>query len=488
MASISKGKGTDFDTIIVGAGISGINAAYRVQTELPSYSYTILESRSAIGGTWDLFRYPGIRSDSDLHTFGFSWRPWSEPKAIADGESIRTYIRESAEAYGIDKNIQYHRKLIAANWSSDTQKWNLLVEFKGEKSVYTARFLVLSTGYYDYNEPLKAEIPGIDKFKGQIIHPQSWPEDLDYTNKKIVIIGSGATAITLLPNLTSKAAHVTMLQRSPGYILALPSVDPSGNFFRKIFPAWLAFKLVRWKFLLLPFFFFQFCRFFPNAARRAIQANTQSHLPAGISHDPDFKPKYNPWEQRLCVCPDGDFYKALASGKADIVTDTIKTITETGIVTENGTELDADIIVTATGLKMLLAGGARMTVNEKPIPISERFMWKSAMMQDVPNLVFMIGYTNASWTLGADTSALLLCNLCKYMDERGMGSATPKVKEGARMGSRSILNLNSTYIEKAKGMLPKAGNVAPWKPRDNYFLDMWGVNHGLTKDIEFISR
>lgn len=490
MGSIDKNLHThielDLDIVIVGAGISGINAAYRIQTELPNYKYTILESRGAIGGTWDLFRYPGIRSDSDLHTFGFSWRPWFERKAIAEGDSIRKYIRESAEEHGIDKKILFHHRLLQANWSSDDQRWSLdVLNAEGENMTFTARFVIFSTGYYDYNQPLQTQIPGLDNFKGQIIHPQFWPEDLDYMDKKVVIIGSGATAVTILPNIAKKATKVTMLQRSPGYILTQPSVDPVGDWLRRWLPESLAFKLVRYKFLIIPFLFFKFCRTFPNAARWVLQKRTSMDIPTEMPLDPNFNPKYGPWEQRLCVCPDGDFFKALKSGKADIVTGNIKTVTDHGIVMENGTSVEADIIVTATGLKMQLAGGSNVSVDGKPVDFASKFVWKSAMLQNVPNAALVIGYTNASWTLGADVTANLICKLCKYMDSKHLASATPRVQEGSNMAKLPFLNLNSTYIEKAKGELPTAGDKAPWKGRANYFVDRWVASHDLTKDLHF---
>ena len=477
---------TGYDMIIIGAGISGINAAYRVQTELPNYKYTIFESRGAIGGTWDLFRYPGIRSDSDLHTFGFPWRPWSDKKAIADGTSIRNYVQKSAETYGIDRKIQFHHKVLAADWSSNEQRWALSVDADGEKTTVYARFIILSTGYYDYSEPLQASIPGLDSFKGKVIHPQFWPEDYDYSNKNMIIIGSGATAITLLPIVAEKAAKVTMLQRSPTYVIALPTEDPTGNFIRRFLPNWLAFKIVRWKFLVLPFLFFKFCRGFPNAARKVLRKRTMEHLPKTIPHDPNFKPKYNPWEQRMCVCPDGDFFKALKRGNADIVTDSIDTVTEHGITTQNGTKLDADVIVTATGLKMQLAGGAKISVDGKFVNPGDKFMWKGMMLQDMPNAAFVIGYTNASWTLGADATAKHVCRMLKYMDKAGLESATPRVGKDERLVESPVMNLNSTYLEKAKGTLPKAGDSGPWQPRSSYLTDIWVSSYGnLTKGIHF---
>jgi cation diffusion facilitator CzcD-associated flavoprotein CzcO len=523
MGSISTPGSEEFDVVIIGAGLSGINAAYRVQTQLPDCTYTVIEARNAIGGTWDLFRYPGIRSDSDLHTFGFPWRPWLEPKAIADGESIRNYIRESAEEFGIDKKIQYQTKLLAADWSSDEQKWSLSVGRKKEGGgmaddmrTLKARFMILSTGYYDYDEALKTNIPNLDTFQGQTIHPQFWPKDLDYSNKKIVLIGSGATAITLFSVLAETAASVTMVQRSPSYILSLPAVDPTGEALRKFFPAWIASRLLRWKYLIQPYLFFQFCRSFPNAAKKIMHKRTQQSLPSDIPLDPHFKPSYNPWEQRLCVCPDGDFYTALKKGNTDIVTDTIKTVTETGLITESGKEIEADIIITATGLKILLAGGTKLSLDGKKLNPNEKFLWKNTMIQDVPNAAVVIGYTNASWTLGSDTAALLICRILKRMRSLGLTSATPslgtitsdssnghitggpeqKMKlnghiqttdpEWHGMKEMKLLDLSSTYVEKAKGVLPKAGDRGPWQPRTNYFADAWGAIFGnITKGLRY---
>jgi cation diffusion facilitator CzcD-associated flavoprotein CzcO len=487
MSSIPNSlAGYDFDVIIVGAGISGINAAYRVQTQLPGHSYTIIEARDAIGGTWDLFRYPGIRSDSDLHTFGFPWRPWSKAKAIADGESIRNYIRESAEQYGIDKKIQFHHRLEACDWSSAEQQWTLSVNTNGQLINLTSRFMILSTGYYDYHEPMRAIIPGIDDFQGSVVHPQFWPEDLDYTGKKMVIIGSGATAITLLPNLADKAAQVTMLQRSPTYILSLPAIDPSGDWARRWLPKWTADVLLRWKNIVFPFLFFKFCRAFPNVARKVLRRNVEKLLPPSIPHDPNFKPSYGPWEQRLCVCPDGDFFEALRDKNCDVVTSNIKSVTATGIETETGKIIDADIIITATGLKIQLAGGARISIDGKTVNVSEKYVWKGVMLQDIPNACLVIGYTNASWTLGADATAGLVCRLIKHMEKNDQSSAVPTVPNGQEMEATPMLNLSSTYIEKAKGSLPCAGNSAPWKPRNSYLTDIWVSKYGsVTTGMEF---
>jgi cation diffusion facilitator CzcD-associated flavoprotein CzcO len=476
----------DFDVVIIGAGVSGINAAQRVQTKLPGVSYTVLEARGAIGGTWDFFKYPGIRSDSDLYTFGFPWRPWSSSKAIADGPSIKKYLAESATEYGIDKHIQFHHKLVSANWSSKDQTWSLEIDNKGEKQHIVARFMIYGSGYYDYEEPLQTTISGIENFKGVKIHPQFWPEDLDYAGKNIVIVGSGATAITLMPVLAQTAASVTMLQRSPTYIIVQPSED-SGSWIRSILPSWLSHRLIRWKYMWGMFLYFKFCRAFPTTAKRGIKAATEKELPKHIAQDPNFKPAYDPWDQRLCVCPDGDFYRALRQGNANVVTDTIKTVTDTGIITTGDITLDADIIVTATGLKMKFAGGTRVVVDGSPIKFSDKYLWKGVLIQDVPNTAFLQGYTNASWTLGAEASAQLICRIMSHMISSGLAVVTPRVEDESKVQPTSLMNLKSTYIAAGKDEMPKGGDIGPWKPRVNYFKDFWNAKFGgLHEGLEYI--
>ena len=477
MNGTPKSSKNDWDIVIIGAGISGINSAYRVQTQLPGKSYTILEARGAIGGTWDLFKYPGIRSDSDLHTFGFPWRPWQEQKSIADGASIAKYVRETASMYGIDQRIQYHHKVTSMDWSSDEQSWTLTVSANGEeKSIFT-KFLFVCTGYYDYAEPLPATIPGIENFKGTVVHPQFWPSDLDHSNKRIIIIGSGATAVTLVPSLAETASHVTMLQRSPSYLLSLPNPG-GGSLLSRVLPRWLSSKLNRLRFLLVPFLFFQFCKAYPNAARTVLRRVTTRQLPPNVPHDPHFEPAYNPWEQRMCVCPDGDFYRSLRRGTADIATGRIQRVTERGITLESGEELAADIIVTATGLKIQLAGGANLRTDGEAVDIGRKFLWKGVMLQDVPNLSFVIGYTNASWTLGADATALLITRLLKFMEKNGWGSTVPRLEDPETLNQVPVLNLSSTYVKRAMDQMPKAGDKGQWKARDNYFTDLWNAKFG----------
>jgi len=447
----------NYDVVIIGAGISGINLAYRLQTQLPDYSYTILEARGGIGGTWDFFKYPGIRSDSDLHTFGFSWQPWIENKTIADGASIVNYIKQTAASHGITEHVQFHHKLVAADWSSDQQAWRLSVTADEKDKTFHARFLMLASGYYDYEEAMPSVIPGIENFKGTVVHPQFWPKDLDYADKRIVIVGSGATAVTLLPRLAETAAHVTMLQRSPSYLLNQPQDDASERLARRLLPTYLLHKFLRFKYLLLPWLFFNFCRTFPTAARNLLRTATTAQLPSTIAHDPHFEPTYNPWEQRMCVCPDGDFFKSLHAGRADVATGLISTLTPSSILLQTGQSLPADIIITATGLKIQMCGGARLTVDNRPIRIADKFVWKGIMLQDVPNCGLFVGYTNASWTLGADASAQHLCRILKRMRDQGNGAVVPRLEHPEALKTLPLLNLNSTYLKRAEGRCPRRG-------------------------------
>jgi cation diffusion facilitator CzcD-associated flavoprotein CzcO len=486
MLTYERAMDNNYDVIIVGAGISGIHSAYKLQTELPGHSYMILDARGAIGGTWDLFRYPGIRSDSDLYTFGFPWRPWMEDRAIADGASIRNYIRDSAAVYGIDLKVKFHHRLLSSDWSTKQQRWTLSVDADGVGTKYRARFIIMCTGYYDYHEPMEVEIPGLNNFGGKVIHPQFWPQDYDYSGKTMVIVGSGATAVTLLPAVAERASSVTMLQRSPGYILPVPANDKSAKYLRAWLPAWLAYRILRWKFAIISFLFFQYCRWFPGRAKKLIRQTTEKLLPQKVAFDPNFTPAYNPWEQRLCVCPNGDFYHALHRDNVDVITSRIKTVTETSIVTEKGQVLEPDVIVTATGLKLQLAGGTAISIDGKSIALRDKFLWKGVMVQDIPNISFIIGHTNASWTLGADSSATFTCRLLKYLDRKGLASTAPNRVDPMSDTGAPILNLNSTYIEKAKECLPQVGNIGPWKRRGHWLTDDWIAHYGsLTTNMKY---
>ncbi|OAL25597.1 hypothetical protein AYO20_10438 [Fonsecaea nubica] len=470
-----------FDVIIIGAGISGINSAYRLQEGLPDFSYAILEARAEIGGTWSLFKYPGIRSDSDLHTFGFPWDPWKEDRSIADAASILRYVKTTAAKHGIDKNIKYHHKVESMNWSTENQHWEIEVTVDGtEKRKYYSRFILLGTGYYDYTQGLSTKIPGIENFKGTVVHPQFWPEELDYTDKRVVIIGSGATAVTLLPAMTEKAKSVTMLQRSPSYFLPVPLSEPIDALIKRVFPEKFAYQLIRLRFLLVGFFFFQFCRLFPNKGRSILRDATQKELPANIPFDPHFVPRYNPWEQRMCITPGGDFFAALRTGKADVVTDTIEDMSAGEVKLKSGATLPADIIITATGLKIQFGGGANVTVDGEPYQMNQKFIWRGALLQDLPNFTFIFGYTNASWTLGADATAQLWVRLLKEMKEKNMTSMVPRIDEKDHISEVPLLNLNSSYIKAAQeaNTLPKGGNRGPWVPRSSYLRDIWHAKFG----------
>jgi cation diffusion facilitator CzcD-associated flavoprotein CzcO len=482
-------KNTEFDVIIIGAGISGINAAQRVQTMAPKgTTYCILDTRAKIGGTWDLFKYPGIRSDSDLYTFGFAWKPWLEGKAIAEAPLILKYLNEAVQETGIDKNIRFGHKVETADWSSKTLKWTLKVLVNGEIVNYVGKFMILGTGYYDYEHPLETIIPGIDTFQGQVVHPQFWPENLEYSNKNLVVIGSGATAVTILPSVAKKAKHVTMVQRSPSYIFPLPNDDdPILKLFRFILPQSWAFAIARIRWMSVGYFFFYFCRTFPNVARSLLRLATKSQLPKNIPHDPHFNPTYNPWEQRLCMAPDGDFYKPMREGKANIVTGRIKTVTKTGLLMESGETIPADMIITATGLKLKLAGGINCSIDGNPLHIPSKFMWKGVMLQDLPNAVFVIGYTNASWTLGADATAQMTMRLLNDMKKKGVRAIVPRLADPASMPPTPMLNLNSTYIQKALAIMPKTGDKGQWKPRKNYFEDIREAKYGdVSTGLEYL--
>lgn len=479
---------TRFDVVIVGAGISGINAAYRVQEQLPGASYAILEARHDLGGTWDLFKYPGIRSDSDLFTFGFAFNPWSRNNPIAEGSAIKSYITDTAQKYGIDQHILYKHKLVSSDWSSQDNTWSLNVDNEGTSKTLTARFVIFGTGYYNYTEPLQAEIPGLDNFQGQVIHPQFWPEDLNYEGKKIVIIGSGATAITLLPNLADKAERVTMLQRSPTYILSLPNSSAS-RWLAYLLPSSVYHRMQRAIWILTSRFFFLFCQRFPNVARFILRRRASRQLPSHIPHDPHFKPRYNPWDQRLCVSPDGDFFKCLQKGKADVRTDTIKSVTKKGINLTSGDSVDADIIITATGLKLQIAGGSTVSVDGKKIDIGSKYLWNGVMLQDLPNASFVIGYTNASWTLGADATAQFTTRLINSLEERKLIAATPVLREdeAQSLEERPLLNLTSTYVTTATRVLPMAADKAPWQPRDHYSKDIaFALKGDINKGLQFV--
>ncbi|KAI1380530.1 FAD/NAD(P)-binding domain-containing protein [Hypoxylon crocopeplum] len=468
-----------YDLVLVGAGISGINTAYRLQTELPHARFTILEGRDTIGGTWDLFKYPGVRSDSDLQTYSFTWSPWPHPNTIVEGPLIMEYLRNCVSQHGIDRYIQFKHKVISMNWSSKTQQWTLLVSHGGLLKQLTARFIVLGTGYYDHEDPRKTTIPGIENFKGNILHPQFWPEEFDYTGQRMVIVGSGSTAITLLPNLIKKAAKVTMVQRSPSYVVSV------GNHTRG--PPWLRFY-ERVCNLLLFHLFVLYSKYFPSRAREGILKNAVKQLPESVGVDPHFTPKYNPWDQRVCFAPDGDFFKALHGPKAGVVTGVIKQVTNHAVEMEDGQLIEADTIITATGFTMQLGGKIDIRVDGEKKEWRERTVWNGAMLHDVPNMFFVFGYAEAPWTIAADITASVLLRVLKFMESRGARSAVPRLPNDKSFAVRHFFPLLSTYSEEAQERLPKCGNLGPWKPRVSppidYLHGRWG---DITTGLQFSS-
>ncbi|KAL2105583.1 hypothetical protein VUR80DRAFT_8141 [Thermomyces stellatus] len=477
---------TYVDTLIVGAGISGINAAYRIQTEGPAdMTYAILEGRNTLGGTWDLFRYPGIRSDSDVYTFCFAWNPWKHRGTMASGEQLREYMLQSARSQGIDQHILYNHRVAAANWRSDLKNWECRVSVAGrdEPVTFRSRFLLLGTGYYDYEKPMETVIPGLNNFKGDVIHPQFWPRDYDYTGKDVVVIGSGATAVTLVPAMAPLARRVTMLQRSPSYIFPLPFNSLITTLLFSIFPFRMAHYLNRLSWLVRSYVTTLLCRKLPGLVKIIFRHVNTKLLPPDIPYDPHFKPRYNPWDQRVCATVDGDFFAALRSGKADVVTDTIKTVTATSIELDSGKSLQPDAIVTATGLKLQFGGKIRFSIDGEPFKLADKYAWRAAMLQDVPNLVFLTGYETASWTLGADVSVKLFVRILNRMHETGAEEVVPRPKR--EMAEKPMMSLTSTYLRTMRQELPKGGEGV-WSPKSNYFADMAGARWGsIVKDLEF---
>jgi cation diffusion facilitator CzcD-associated flavoprotein CzcO len=473
-----------FDVLIVGAGLSGIDAAWHLQKECPRKSYAILERREASGGTWDLFRYPGVRSDSDMYTLGYRFRPWKEAKAIADGPSILKYIREVASDFGIDRKIRYQHKVVAASWSTEAARWTVEVERgpKHEPAHFTCNFLWMCSGYYSYDGGYLPEFAGIERFKGPIVHPQEWREDLDYAGKRVVVIGSGATAVTLVPAMAERgAAHVTMLQRSPTYMAMRPSKDPFATRMRKRLPIKLAYAVTRWKNVLLGMYFFQMCKRRPDKIKQLLLGGVAKVLGPDYDVGKHFTPRYNPWDQRLCLVPDADFFRAMRHGKVSVVTDHIDTFTESGIRLKSGEELPADVVVTATGLALVPLGDAKFTVDGQPVVPSKTFIYKGMMYSDVPNLASVFGYTNASWTLKADLVCEYVCRLLNHMDRKGLRQCTPRNNDPS-LGEEPWVSFSSGYIQRALARQPKQGSKRPWKLYQNYALDLVSLRFGSLRD------
>ncbi len=478
-----------FDVLIVGAGLSGVGAAVHLQRDCPRKTYAILEARERSGGTWDLFQYPGIRSDSDMFTLGYSFKPWTEAKAIADGPSILNYIRETAREHGVEEHIRYSRRVVRASWSSADARWTVDVERgdTGETEQLTCAFLYGNTGYYKYAEGFTPQFAGVERFRGELVHPQHWPEQLDYAGKRVVVIGSGATAVTLVPAMVDGGAeHVTMLQRSPTYIVALPGRDPIADFLRAKLPARLAYTAVRWKNVVLQAIFYQLSRRRPKLMRRVFRRGVERALPAGYDVDTHFTPTYDPWDQRVCLVPDADLFRAIGGGRASVATDRIETFTERGLKLVSGEELEADVIVTATGLNLQLLGGMTLAVDGEDVDLSECVGYKGIMFSGVPNAAVTLGYTNASWTLKADLCAEYVCRLLNHMDANGYRRVTPLGPDPS-LPTRPFLDLRSGYILRSLDALPKQGDTTPWRLHQNYARDILMLRRGPLEDdaIEF---
>ena len=485
-----------FDVLIVGAGLSGIDAAHHLQKFCPKKSYVILEQRERIGGTWDLFRYPGIRSDSDMLTMGYSFRPWTHPKAISPGEDIREYITATARDEGIDRHIRFRHQIKRAEWSSDDAKWTIEAvkqssgadknDVREESVILTCNFLFCCAGYYRYSAGYLPEFSNSGLFQGRMFHPQAWPEDLDYAGKRVVIIGSGATAVTLVPAMAKTAAHVTMLQRSPTYVISAPEKDRIANFLRHIMPAMWAYRLSRWKNVGFMTYIYQLSQRFPNFVKRGIIKKAGKQLGTDFDVDTHFTPRYRPWEQRMCLIPDADMFEAIKSGRASVVTDQIETFTEKGIQLKSGKELEADIIVTATGLAMQAFGGMELTVDKQRVDAGQVLAYKGVMMSGVPNFASVFGYINASWTLKADLICNYVCRILNFMDRKGMRQVTPN-RAGESAAAPFVENFSSGYIQRALASWPKQGQNKPWRVNQNYFKDTFALKWSRVDDagLEF---
>jgi monooxygenase len=477
----SDGEAEHVDVLIVGAGISGIDAAYHLQARCKARSWLILEARDAIGGTWDLFRYPGVRSDSDMYTLGFPFRPWASDQSIVEGPAIRAYVEETARHYGIDRGIRFGHRVTRASWSSAEARWTVEVETEEGIRRFRCAFLFLCSGYYDYAQGYRPEWPGEADFEGRIVHPQFWPEDLDVAGQEIVVIGSGATAVTLVPALAEEAAHVTMLQRSPTYIVSRPSRDGIARWLQRRLPRRLADRLVRWKNVLLGMFFFSRARKKPERVKEVLLKLAAADLPPDFDILRHLSPRYNPWDQRLCLIPDGDLFEAIRQEKVAIATDEIASFTPGGLRLASGDELPADIVVTATGLVVKLLGGIALEVDGEPVKIADRISYKGMMLSDVPNMAVVFGYTNASWTLKCDLTSRYVCRLLNHMDRRGLAVCVPRLPDGP-IERQPMLDFSSGYVRRAEPFLPKQGPLPPWRVHQNYVRDLAALRFGTVTD------
>ncbi|MFB9264782.1 flavin-containing monooxygenase [Bradyrhizobium erythrophlei] len=477
------------DVLIVGAGLSGIGAGYHLQKNCPDRSYAILEGRDCIGGTWDLFRYPGIRSDSDMYTLGYSFRPWTEAKAIADGPSILNYVRETARIYGIDKKIRFNHRVVSADWSSADSQWTVTVERGAEKAIerFTCNFLFMCSGYYKYAKGYTPDFPGIADFAGRVVHPQQWTDDIDYAGKKVVVIGSGATAVTLVPEMAKRAAHVTMLQRSPTYVVSRPDKDKVADWLRARLPAKLAYGITRWKNVLWGMYFYRLCKRDPERVKKLILGGVRHALGPDYDVATHFTPRYKPWDQRLCLVPNGDLFDSIRSGQSSVVTDQIDSFTAAGIKLKSGKQLDADIVVTATGLDLEVLGGLNVSVDGARVDFSKTMNYKGLMYSGVPNLASAFGYTNASWTLKCDLTCEYVCRMLNYMKANGYAQVTPR-RNDPSITEMPWVDFSSGYVQRAMEKFPKQGSRRPWRLYQNYALDIVSLKFGSMKDeaIEYL--
>ncbi|MGC5663714.1 flavin-containing monooxygenase [Micromonospora sp. WMMD723] len=470
------------DVLIVGAGLSGVGAACHLRRTCPDTTYAVVEARDAIGGTWDLFRYPGIRSDSDMFTLGYAFRPWTAPQAIADGDTILRYVRETAREYGVEEHIRFRHRVRRAEWDSSTARWTVHVhrDDTAEDIVLTCGFLFSCTGYYRYDAGYTPDFPDVGRYTGRLVHPQHWPDDLDHTGRRVVVIGSGATAVTLVPALARRAGHVTMLQRSPTYVIALPARDRLADVLRRRLPARAAHRLVRAKNVLFGTVNYQLARRAPRTVRAFLRRAAKGRLPAGYDVDRHFSPRYDPWDQRLCVAPDGDLFDALSTGRASVVTDTVAAFTPGGVRLGSGVELPADIVVTATGLQLLALGGMTLTVDGVDVDLGATVAYKGMMLSGVPNFALTIGYTNASWTLKADLVATYVCRLLRHLAATGQQVVTPVAPPDGDLSP--LIDLRSGYVLRSVDALPRQGTRAPWRLYQNYPRDVVLMKHGRLVD------
>ena len=470
-----------FDVLIVGAGISGIGAGCHLKRRTPGKTFAILEARDAIGGTWDLFRYPGIRSDSDLHTFGYAFKPWPGEHAIAPAPEIRSYVEQTADEYGVRDHIRFGHKVTTASWSTEAARWTVNLEHQGKTVELTCGVLFSASGYYDYAGGFTPEFPGRDDFAGTVVHPQQWPADLDYKGKRVVVIGSGATAVTLIPAMADETAHITMLQRSPSYVVSLPAKDLVANTLRRVLPDRTAYEITRRMNISRQRLIYDLSKSRPGLVRALLRLQTRAQLPRGYPVDTHFRPRYDPWDERLCVVPDGDLFRAIRRRQASVVTGRIARFTERGILLESGTELEADIIVTATGLNLLAFGGIELVVDDEPVMLRDTVAYKSMMLSGVPNFAFALGYTNSSWTLKVDLVCEHLCRMLKHMDAVGADSVTP-VFDAPDIERRPLLDFQAGYVQRSIERFPMQGSSGPWTVAMNYATDVRRLRHAPVAD------